>query len=266
MSVAKFVRTGAAALGVLMMAHAAHAADYYNGGYKDAPPPPPPTAPIYYGAPPPPPPFWQGFYLGGHLGLGWADFDAGDNIVFVGGADLPAPMSVSSSGLLGGFQAGYNLQFGNFVYGIEFDLGGMDIGASHTFVDAHTPERTFTVSGSGGWYGDIAARSGFAYGNVLFYAKGGFAFFNGGVTNYDPYDNINQNSGTFSGWTMGAGVEYMLNPSWTIKGEYLYYDLSNDAFSCCSGSTAGRFDNNLEMNTLKIGFNYIFHSGLGPLY
>jgi outer membrane immunogenic protein len=263
MSVAKFVRTGAAALGVFLIAHAAHAADYYNGGYKE----PPPPAPAYYGAPPQVAvPFWQGFYVGGHIGMDWANIDAANNVVFIGGVSLPARMSVSSSGILGGMQAGYNFQFGNFLYGIEFDLGGMDIGGKRTFVDAVTPARAFTVSGAGGWYGDIAARGGFAYGNLLFYAKGGFAFFSGGEKIYDAFDGIYQDSGTFTGWTVGAGLEYMINPRWSIKGEYLYYDLGNNALSCCFGSTAGRFDNNLTMNTLKIGFNYIFHSGLAPLY
>jgi outer membrane immunogenic protein len=265
MSVVKFVRTGAAALALSLMAQAAHAADYYYRGYKE----PPPPAPVYAPGPPPvylPAPFWQGFYVGGHLGLNFANIDAANNVVFVGGVALPTTMSVSSSGFLGGAQAGYNFQFGNFLYGIEFDLGGMDIGGSRTFVDTLTPARTFTVSGASGWYGDIAARGGFVYGNVLFYAKGGFAFFSGGVTVSDAFDGIHQDGGTFTGWTLGAGVEYMLNPSWTIKGEYLYYDLGDNALSCCFGSTAGRFDNNLTMNTLKIGFNYIFHSGLAPLY
>jgi outer membrane immunogenic protein len=272
MSVAKFVRT-AAALGLLAISAPALAADYYHGGYKEPPPPPPPPAPVYYVPgpyPPPPAPVgpccWQGFYVGGHLGLDWTTIDAANNVVFVGGASLPTPMSVSSSGVLGGVQAGYNFQFGGFVYGVEFDLGGMDMSSGRSFVDSLTPARTFTVYGAGGLYGDIAARAGAVYGNALFYAKGGFAFFDASVTLYDPYDGIRQDSGTFTGWTIGAGVEYMLNPSWTIKGEYLYYDLGNNAFGCCFGSTAGHFDNNLTMNTLKIGFNFVFHSGPAPLY
>jgi outer membrane immunogenic protein len=230
-----------------MMPHAAHAADAYNGGYKD---PPPAFIPA---------PFWQGFYLGGNIGMDWANIDAGSNVVLLGGVSLPATMSVSSKGILGGVQAGYNFQASNFLYGIEFDIGGMDIGGSRTFADALTPARTFTVSGAGGWYGDIAARGGFAYGGALLYAKGGFALFTGGATVADAFDGIHQNSGTFTGWTAGGGFEYMLNPRFTIKAEYLYYDLGNNPLSCCLGSTAGRFDNNLTMNTLKIGFNYIFH-------
>ena len=27
------------------------------------------------------------------------------------------------------------------------------------------------------------------------------------------------------GWSAGAGVEWMFNPKWSVKAEYLYYDL-----------------------------------------
>jgi Outer membrane protein beta-barrel domain len=28
-----------------------------------------------------------------------------------------------------------------------------------------------------------------------------------------------------TGWIVGFGAEYMLTPNWTVRGEYLYYDL-----------------------------------------
>jgi outer membrane immunogenic protein len=138
----------------------------------------------------------------------------------------------------------------------------VDIGGGRGVVDSLAPARTFTISGAGGWRGDFAPRAGIAYGAALFYANGGFAFFDESVTIDAPYDGIRQDTG----WTIGAGVEYMLNTRWTIKGEYLYYDPGDNAFGCCFGSTAGRFDNNLAMNALKIGFNFVFHSVLAPLY
>ncbi len=261
MSVAKFVRTGVAVLGVLLMAQAAHAADpyYSGGGYKDQPIPPPPPGVI-------PVPFWQGFYAGGHIGGAWANIDGASNVLFVGsGSQILTDRNVSTSGFFGGAQIGYNFQAANFLYGIEADLGGMDIGGNHTFTVAN-PTRSLIVSGSGGWYGDITTRGGLIYGNALLYAKGGFAFFGGGVTLDDDFDSIHQNSGTFAGWTIGAGIEYMLNPNWTIKVEYLYYDFSNNNFSCCFNSSTGRLDNSLTANTVKLGFNFIFHSQVAPLY
>ncbi len=256
MSVAKFVSTGAAALGVLVMVGSAQAADLY-GGYKDQP---------YY---PPPPvfPIWEGFYAGANFGGAWSQVDAASNVVFLGGSagTIIGNRTLSSSDSFGGVQAGYNFQSGNGVFGVEFDLGGMGLGASGTFVDTSNPLRVLRVSGSSGWYGDLTGRAGYAVSNALFYAKGGFAFLTGDVQIADSFDNINQHSGTFTGWTIGGGIEYALNPSWTIKGEYMYFDFGNNNLSCCSGSSSGQLDDSLSVNTVKLGFNYLMHSRYIPL-
>ena len=252
MSVAKCVRTGAAVLGVLLVAKAAHAADPYSyGGYKDQPLPQALPAP-----------FWQGFYAGGNVGGLWSTIDAADNVVFVMPTVVVQPnQSASVSGLFGGAQAGYNFETGNFLYGVEGDIGWMDNSGSHTF-DFAPPANPITVSSKAGWYGDITARGGFVYGDALFYAKGGFAFLTGDVNVADLTDGISQSSGTLTGWTIGAGLEYMINPRWSVKAEYLYFDLSNN--NCCFSSTAG-FDDRVTMQTVKVGFNFYMHSQVTPL-
>lgn len=251
MSVGKLVRYCAAGLGALAVASAAEAADVY-GGYKDEPVFIPAAA-------------WQGLYIGGHVGWAWTDIDAGSNILILGSGTMQLG-TLSNTNIFGGGQIGYNFQSGNFVYGIEIDLGGMDAGASGSFVDPGNRNRVLYVKGKSGFYGDITGRAGFALGNALIYAKGGFAFFTGGVKVSDPLDGFSQNSGTFTGWTVGAGVEYALNPNWTLKAEYLYFDFDNSNFSCCLSSTSGRVDTNLTSNTFKIGFNYLVHNIRSPLY
>jgi outer membrane immunogenic protein len=267
MSVAKLVRTGAAALGVLIMAKAVLAADFYGGGYKDQAGYPPPNGykdQVGYI----PPPIWQGFYFGGNIGGAWSSIEPASNVVFLGATPgtVLVNRSIDDSNIFGGVQAGYNIQAGNFLYGLEADLGGMGNGARGTFVDASTPARALQINGTGGWYGDITGRGGVLYGNALFYAKGGFAFFTGDVSVTDNFDNIHQNSGTFAGWTIGAGFEYMFSPRWTVKFEYMYYDFGNNNFSCCSNSTSSRLDTNLTANTIKVGFNFLLNSRYGPLY
>ncbi len=64
---------------------------------------------------------WTGFYVGVYGGFGWGDVD-------VGGAE-----SDVEGGLAGG-TVGYNIQSGNFVYGIEADGGWAGI-ESQDFVD-----------------------------------------------------------------------------------------------------------------------------------
>ena len=82
------------------------------------------------------------------------------------------------------------------------------------------------------------ARIGFTpYDRFLIYATGGLAY--GEVKSYASVTGV-QNaalgwSGSKSdvkyGWTLGAGAEYALTNNWTLKGEYLYYDLGKHMVS-----------------------------------
>src|SRR3712207_5967040 len=69
---------------------------------------------------------WTGFYFGVHAGYLWSDTDV--KLTGVGGdvlpydvefETLPRSISVEQDGVLGGGQAGYNMQFGMFVAGVE---------------------------------------------------------------------------------------------------------------------------------------------------
>jgi outer membrane immunogenic protein len=255
MSVAKFVQSCVAALGVMALSNPAQAADIYGGygygGYKDQ----------VYVQPLP----WQGFYAGLHAGGAWSSVEPASNVLILGNSGTIPVGTLKSSGFLGGGQLGYNFQNGNFVYGIEADFGGMDTGAKGVFADPATPARTLVVKSSGGFYGDITGRGGVAVGNALIYAKGGFAFFTGDMSVRDAFDGIGQDSGTFTGWTIGGGLEYLISPNWTIKAEYQFFDFDNNNFSCCRG-IQGRIENGLTSNTVKVGANFLVHGLRSPLY
>jgi len=146
---------------------------------------------------------------------------------------------------------------------------------------------TATFKENGGFAGDVTGRLGYAWGNWLLYAKGGFAWFNPDIsaraTAYDgtgaPIASIGgfSNNTTLTGWTVGGGVEWLLNPNWSVKVEYLFYDFGlNDnnwnATVCpagggACGSYAGWrvFDHDLTVNTVKLGVNYHLTSGYVPL-
>jgi len=170
--------------------------------------------------------------------------------------------SPGPSGLFGGGQIGYNVQSGIFVYGIEADFDGLDASVSGTFTSSG---RVTSVTSSAGLYSDITGRAGLVMGNALFYVKGGFALFTGDVHVSDPADHIGQNSGTFMGWTLGGGVEYQLTRNLTVKAEYQYFDVDNSNFSCCLPSSAGRLEDKITANTLKIGVNYLMDWKHSPL-
>ncbi len=114
------------------------------------------------------------------------------------------------------------------------------------------------MKSGGGFYGDVTGRAGVTVGNALLYAKGGFAFFTGNVHITDSTDNISQDSGVFTGWTFGGGLEYKLSRTLTMKAEYLYFDLDNSNFSCCIAASPGKLDDNITANTMKVRFELLF--------
>jgi outer membrane immunogenic protein len=276
MTLMKFIRASVAAVGALAVASVtqAEAADIYagGGGMKDLPIAPP-IAP------------WAGFYIGGHLGIDWTNVDLNRNTFFYGPWDtVGTPFGgdkLNTTGGFGGVQLGYNWQgvtFGpNVVFGIELDIGGL-AGQDRRFFSPGGGVN-FEMRDNGGFYGDITGRLGYTWGNVLVYAKGGFAWlnadFNARETVY--FDGItptvfsHDHNDTITGWTVGAGFEYMLNPNWSMKVEYLHFDFSNkdDGFCCNDGIDSRnnfRFINNdLTAETIKLGFNYFFHPVYAPL-
>jgi opacity protein-like surface antigen len=231
-----------------------------------------------------PPALWQGFYIGGNLGGDWSDI-GGSRSYDLNFPTVTGPLQtgdISGSGVIGGAQFGYNWQFPQccFVAGIEADLGGIDAGLRHNTVSVQgtgADYASFRAGGDGGFYGDITGRIGYNWVNTLFYAKGGFAWFDpnlsaqetvvtNGVTSY--YGNSNGNGSSFlTGWTIGAGFESMINPRWSWKVEYMFFDFSTNDNGCCfDGNRNFRyFNNDLTINSVKVGFNYILNGTLPSL-
>ena len=157
-----------------------------------------------YYAPMPFASIWQGLYGGVHLGWG----DSGD-----------------ADGITGGAQLGYNWQAGQIVYGLETDISASDIGVDErvcvAFVGCARGE------GSIDWMGTIRGRVGYATSNVLWFVAGGLALADFDYT--EAFGGITQGS-VFTGWTLGAGVDIAINPSWIARVEYLYDDFGDKTF------------------------------------
>jgi outer membrane immunogenic protein len=129
--------------------------------------------------------------------------------------DTTRGFSQDASGVMGGGQIGYNWQAGNGVFGIESDLGGMDLNSSVTRTNV-VNGIPFQTSTEGGFYADVTGRLGYAAGPVLLYAKGGYAYLNGGehVHAINPAFFIPEPTANhFNGWTIGGGLEYGFSPA-----------------------------------------------------
>jgi outer membrane immunogenic protein len=220
------VFAGIMAVGVLVAAPCAHAADLSLAPLYKAPPTQ--YAPAYN---------WSGFYLGLNGGGGWGDsYWQG-----IGRANL-------SGGQIGG-TAGYNWQFGQTVLGLEGDIDWNRLTGS-------IPCAGTTCSTSDTWLSTVRGRVGYAFGGVLPFVTGGLA--TGDIHAAVP--GLPGGSDVNAGWTVGGGVEFALPGNWSAKAEYLHVDLG--AFNCgvdCGGTPNENVS--LHDNVFRAGVNYHFGWG-----
>jgi outer membrane immunogenic protein len=235
---------------------------------------------------------WTGCYIGVNAGYSWGDgssslalqpsaaafpFDPASY------AALDGRYTGSPSGALGGGQVGCNYQSGMFVVGIEADIDYL--GASKTASRAGgvavpvvgTIPLAGTVSQKLDWLGSVRGRVGISPGsNWLLYATGGLAYGNTSFSNQFAQGAVAPNgwAGALNndfrtGWIVGAGAEYLVTSNWTVKGEYLYYDLGSTRVV---GLPFNRLADEFRVDGLhttrgsiaRVGLNYKFGWG-GPV-
>lgn len=100
------------------------------------------------------------------------------------------------------------------------------------------------------WLGTTRARAGVTFfPSLLVYATGGLAYGDASFSVHNSSANVPTpinftatQSHTRFGYTVGGGIEYALFDGWSVRGEYLYYDLGvsnvTTQFSFGGGSTA----------------------------
>jgi outer membrane immunogenic protein len=189
---------------------------------------------------------WTGFYIGGHIGGAFAgnDNSLGNN---------------NGGSFLGGVQGGADYQFAtNWVIGVEAQYSWLANNNNNGAVFSNGT----TVTSNSNQLGSATGRIGYTWGPGLLYVKGGYAF--------KDNDNLNvvtagglpaaftTSGGNQSGYTVGAGLEYMFAPSWSAKIEYMYYNFGNTTFT--SGPIVGARFTDTD-NTIKAGINYRFNWG-----
>lgn len=199
---------------------------------------------------------WTGFYIGGNAGYGWGDQD-----VTLSGAGTSGSIGASASGFVGGGQIGYNWQAGNWVFGVEADIMGST--AKDTVTSAITIAgiaSTATVENKIDYLGTVRGRLGYAFGTWMPYFTGGWAYAGGTSTATLTVPGV----GTFSasgsssrtdGWTVGGGVEWMVNRNWVAGVEYLYVNFGGES-STANGVTVSTSD--LTVNVVRGRLSYKF--------
>lgn len=147
------------------------------------------------------------------------------------------------------------------------------------------------------WTSSLRGRLGYAFDNgLLLYGTGGYALASETArrsqfrsTSARAPNSINGSATTFafqeetkelrSGWILGAGAEYAIDRHWSIRSEYSYSHFSDHSFAfplATSGTgmpytyqgvthpgsfsvvNGRKASNEIDLHTLKMGFNYRF--------
>ena len=230
---------------------------------------------------------WTGFYFGVNGGGAWTDshdirFTGKDTGTMGFGSEIAdgttpsrAPLDWSKS-FTGGAQAGYNVQFGRTVVGVEADVQWLN--AYDNFVTVSTnplrPTITTAADREMSMLATLRARFGMTlWERSLLYVTGGLATGDTTVrisSSFDPATcpplactlrNVtSQSAVTPVGWALGAGYEVALTEWLMIKAEYLHYDLGenqttvNYDYPGNTSSMTGKVHD--EGNIVRVGVNF----------
>jgi outer membrane immunogenic protein len=248
---------------------------------------------------------WTGLYIGASAGYNWSrsDVDPTGNVAFVGpaygpagpdfaaaqAAAIPSALSTRQYGFIGGGQVGYNRQLDRYVLGAEVDFSGLGGRGTNSFntsvLSADLIERVqsaTSVDGRLDSLGTVRGRVGFMpIERLLTFATGGFAFgraessttisqacINPGCGAVFPNPATGAGSKILPGWALGGGMEYALMGSWSVKAEYLHYDLGNMTYATTPLASTGPLGPLTTLNpastahfagdVVRAGINYKF--------
>jgi outer membrane immunogenic protein len=166
-----------------------------------------------------------------------------------------------------GVTAGYNWQWNPYIVtGVEgdVDMGPLD---GNTVCPAGVAV-SFSCQTHITNIGTFRGRVGLSFDRVLIYGTGGLAFADvtirtvntAGIGQAPSGNAVNGTSDERVGWSAGAGVEFAVWPSVSLKAEWLHYDLSQTTYGVDNPGTyyvqAREFG-----DMYKAGVNWHFPSG-----
>jgi outer membrane immunogenic protein len=240
------VAVGAAGLGLSVPANAA---DLAARPYTKAPPP---VVAIYD---------WSGFYIGANGGGGTLNTCWDLIVPAAPGGVIPQGCHDSTGGTAGG-QIGYRWQMANWVFGVEGQGNWADFSGSNPTPIGGNPFGGLTDRTRVTAFGLITGQVGYAWNNVLVYAKGG-----GAVVN-DKYDAIPPGGPLFAsasetrwGGVLGAGLEIGFARNWSVGVEYdhIFMDDHNITLVTPAGLAAGNVrirQSDIDMGLVRVNYRF----------
>lgn len=249
------IAAGAAVLG---FAGAADAADLAARPYTKAPAPM--VAAVYD---------WSGFYVGLNGGGGWGH-KCWTNTSTPGGPTIPNVAEGchdASGGLVGG-QVGYRWQSASWVFGVEAQGDWANFTGSNASLAAATFGFPVTNRTKIDAFGLFTGQVGYAWNNVLWYAKAGAAVSHDKYNGLFPATGIafDQANETRWGGVVGTGLEFGIAPNWSVAVEYdhMFMGTRNLTFTALPGAgipvgALSRVDSirqDVDMATIRLNYRW----------
>lgn len=194
---------------------------------------------------------WAGAYVGGQLGYAWGDsaleFESSSSRVHY-----------DPDGAIGGIYAGYNHAFANnLVVGVETDFQFSGVDASDVrLVPAQGFPALYRFQSEQKWNGSLRARLAYDVDRLLPFLTAGVAF-----ARYEHGQSFEaafpfSRTETYTGWTLGGGVDYAMTDSVIVRAEYRYSDFGSENFSDVPVWQNHAVD--LKTNDIRLGVAYKF--------
>jgi outer membrane immunogenic protein len=234
--------------GLVALAAPASAADLAARPYAKAPGPM--IAAIYD---------WSGIYVGANGGWGsshkcWDDY--------AGAVFFAAEGCHDATGGVAGAQIGYRWQTSAFVFGLEAQGNWADLKGSN----ASLVNLGFTNQSRIDAFGLFTGQIGYAFNNVLLYAKGGAA-----VT-ADRFRVYNTGTGLLAattnddsrwGGVVGAGLEFGFSPNWSAAIEYDHLFMGTHSYNFVTTPPAvvgpfgsDRIKQDVDLVTVRVNYRW----------
>ncbi|BBB99964.1 outer membrane immunogenic protein [Bradyrhizobium japonicum] len=223
-----------------LSATAASAADLAARPYTKAPPPM--VAAVYD---------WTGFYIG--INGGWGQSHDNRSVDGFGGVG-----SYDANGGTVGGQIGYRWQAGGWVFGLEAQGNWADFsGSTGNLVVPGGIVRSKTDA-----FGLFTGQIGYAWNNVLLYAKGGAAVTDRNFQFLNAAGNLASQTGFDTRWspTVGVGLEFAFSQGWSLGVEYnhIFEDTHGATFVTPAGVAVTGFHTGGDTDMVLGRLNYKF--------
>ncbi len=204
---------------------------------------------------------WNGAYLGGHAGYLWGDANLKEGSFAEGGGEF--------DGFVGGVIGGWNFQSGNWVFGIEGDFGWTGVDGTGGGGMVELDEIATIYEYDMNWNAHVRGRVGMTLGEegrTFLFIAGGLA-----VADFDLKQDAWDSGplgGTYTGWTIGGGVNHAFSNNLIAGLEVLYDDYGSKGYewveiphacSDCGGEQSVAHSVDLDAFTVRGTLTYHFN-------